>query len=116
MELPSQNPSGYEYSSVMQHVHNLKGRLLLVHGMIDENVHFKHTAWLVNELLIFPDDRHMSRRHEDRVYIIITSKYELMRMNIGGMIGRCSFLTRSSPCCLLLFNNFNFQFFIILYW
>ncbi|KAJ8771300.1 hypothetical protein K2173_026477 [Erythroxylum novogranatense] len=78
MGFPSQNPTGYEHSSVMHHVHKLKGRLLLVHGMIDENVHFRHTARLINaliaagkpyELLIFPDERHMPRRHSDRVYM-----------------------------------------------
>ncbi|KAL9372131.1 hypothetical protein Peur_034375 [Populus x canadensis] len=78
MGLPSDNPKGYEYGSVMHHVHKLKGRLLLVHGMIDENVHFRHTARLVNalvaagkpyELLIFPDERHMPRQHNDRIYM-----------------------------------------------
>ncbi|KDP43640.1 hypothetical protein JCGZ_22954 [Jatropha curcas] len=78
MGLPSQNPSGYDCSSVMHHVNKLKGKLLLVHGMIDENVHFRHTARLVNalvaagkryELLIFPDERHMPRQHRDRVYM-----------------------------------------------
>jgi dipeptidyl-peptidase-4 len=38
-----------------------------VHGLIDENVHFRHTARLINaligcqkhyELLLFPDERH----------------------------------------------------------
>ncbi|GAB4858467.1 hypothetical protein Ancab_009941 [Ancistrocladus abbreviatus] len=78
MGLPSDNPQGYEFGSVMHHICNIKGRLLLVHGMIDENVHFKHTARLVNaivaagkpyELLIFPDERHMPRRLRDRVYM-----------------------------------------------
>ncbi|XP_043697383.1 dipeptidyl aminopeptidase 4 [Telopea speciosissima] len=78
MGLPSENPAGYEYSSVMHHVHKIKGRLLLVHGMIDENVHFRHTARLINafvaagkpyELLIFPDERHMPRQLRDRIYM-----------------------------------------------
>ncbi|KAJ7959345.1 Dipeptidyl peptidase [Quillaja saponaria] len=78
MGLPSENPVDYEDSSVMHHVPKMKGRLLLVHGMIDENVHFRHTARLVNalvaagkpyELLIFPDERHMPRRHRDRIYM-----------------------------------------------
>ncbi|KAK9914483.1 hypothetical protein M0R45_038260 [Rubus argutus] len=78
MGFPCQNEEGYEYSSLMHHVHKMKGKLLLVHGMIDENVHFRHTARLVNaliaarktyELLIFPDERHMPRRHSDRVYM-----------------------------------------------
>ncbi|KAJ3692290.1 hypothetical protein LUZ60_012640 [Juncus effusus] len=78
MGLPSTNPDAYQYSSIMHHVHKLKGKLLLVHGMIDENVHFRHTARLINaliaarksyELIVFPDERHMPRRMEDRVYM-----------------------------------------------
>ncbi|XP_058749634.1 uncharacterized protein LOC131622606 [Vicia villosa] len=78
MGLPSENKSAYTRGSVMNHVHKLKGRLLLVHGMIDENVHFRHTARLINalvaagkiyELIIFPDERHMPRRYSDRVYM-----------------------------------------------
>lgn len=78
MGLPADNRSGYESSSVMAHVGKMNGRLLLIHGMIDENVHFRHTTRLVNalvnagksyELLIFPDERHMPRRLRDRVYM-----------------------------------------------
>ncbi|PSS33001.1 Dipeptidyl aminopeptidase [Actinidia chinensis var. chinensis] len=78
MGLPSENREAYKFSSVMHHVDKLKGKLLLVHGMIDENVHFRHTARLVNalvsagksyELLIFPDERHMPRRLRDRIYM-----------------------------------------------
>ncbi|XP_022723527.1 uncharacterized protein LOC111280408 isoform X2 [Durio zibethinus] len=78
MGLPSEDAENYEYGSVMHHVNKMKGRLLLIHGMIDENVHFRHTARLVNalvangkpyELLIFPDERHMPRRHRDRIYM-----------------------------------------------
>ncbi|KAF6136158.1 hypothetical protein GIB67_001567 [Kingdonia uniflora] len=76
MGLPSDNIKGYEFGSVMHHVQNIKGRLLIVHGMIDENVHFRHTARLVNafiearkpyELVVFPDERHLPRKH--RVYM-----------------------------------------------
>ncbi|KAE8723887.1 fasciclin-like AGP 15 family protein [Hibiscus syriacus] len=78
MGFPSDNAESYEYGSVMHHVNKMKGKLLLVHGMIDENVHFRHTVRLVNaivvsgkpyELLIFPDERHMPRRHRDRIYM-----------------------------------------------
>ena len=44
MGTPETNPHGYEISSVMHHVNNLTGHLMLVHGLIDENVHFRHTA------------------------------------------------------------------------
>lgn len=78
MGLPSEDPVSYESSAVMHHVHKMKGKLLLVHGMIDENVHFRHSARLINalvaarkpyEILIFPDERHMPRRHRDRIYM-----------------------------------------------
>ncbi|KAL0321551.1 UNVERIFIED_CONTAM: Dipeptidyl aminopeptidase 4 [Sesamum calycinum] len=78
MGLPSENQSGYLQSSVMHHINNMKGKLLLVHGMIDENVHFTHTERLVNallaarkpcELLIFPDERHMPRRLRNRIHM-----------------------------------------------
>ena len=78
MGTPETNPKGYEDGSVMSHVASIKGKLLLVHGLIDENVHFRHTARLINamiaarkpyDLLLFPDERHMPRRAADRVYM-----------------------------------------------
>ncbi|CAL9119340.1 unnamed protein product [Musa textilis] len=74
MGLPKENPDAYEYRSIMHHVHKIRGKPPLVHGMMEENVHFRHTARLVNllieagksyELLLFPDERHMPHRHGD---------------------------------------------------
>jgi dipeptidyl-peptidase-4 len=76
MGTPATNPDGYRESAVMTHAANLAGRLLLVHGMLDENVHFRHTARLMNaliaanrpyDLLIYPNERHMPRSERDRV-------------------------------------------------
>ncbi len=78
MGTPQENPHGYEMSSVMAHVEDIEGKLLLVHGLIDENVHFRHTARLINalirarkpyDLLLFPNERHMPRGLEDRIYM-----------------------------------------------
>ena len=78
MGLPQENPEGYERSSVMAHVEGLRGKLLLVHGLIDENVHFRHTARLINALIgagkdyrleLYPDERHTPRKLADRVYM-----------------------------------------------
>jgi dipeptidyl-peptidase-4 len=78
MGLPAENAAGYRNSSPLTHAANISGKLLLVHGLIDENVHFRHTARLINalirgrkpyELMLFPDERHMPRRVEDRVYM-----------------------------------------------
>jgi dipeptidyl-peptidase 4 len=78
MGLPADNPSGYRESAVFDHVSNMRGKLMIVHGLIDENVHFRHTARLINrliaagkdyDLLIFPDERHSPRRLRDRIYM-----------------------------------------------
>ena len=72
------NPEGYAESSVMHHVEKITGKLMLIHGLIDENVHFRHTARLINalisarkpyDLLLFPDERHMPRKLVDRIYM-----------------------------------------------
>lgn len=78
MSTPADNPKGYAASSVLEHVDEIEGKLMLVHGLIDENVHFRHTARLINalvkarkpyELLMFPDERHMPRAEADRIYM-----------------------------------------------
>jgi dipeptidyl-peptidase-4 len=78
MDTPQENPEGYREGSVLAHVDRISGKLLLVHGMLDENVHFRHTARLINalirarkpyDLLVFPDERHMPRRLPDRIYL-----------------------------------------------
>jgi len=78
MGTPESNPQGYAESSVMHHVAKIKGKLMLIHGLIDENVHFRHTARLINaliaaripyDLLLFPDERHMPRKLADRVFM-----------------------------------------------
>ncbi|KAI2495828.1 Dipeptidyl peptidase IV (DPP IV) N-terminal region [Fragilaria crotonensis] len=78
MGLPSDNSSGYRESAVFDHVPNMRGKLMIVHGLIDENVHFRHSARLINrliangkdyDLLIFPDERHSPRRLRDRIYM-----------------------------------------------
>ncbi len=78
MGTPQSNPEGYAASNVMAHVDKMQGKLLLVHGLIDENVHFRHTARLINalirarkpyELLLFPNERHTPRSLADRIYM-----------------------------------------------
>jgi dipeptidyl-peptidase-4 len=78
MGMPDENLDGYTESSVMSYVSEIEGKLLLVHGLVDENVHFRHTARLINslneagkdyDLLVFPEERHMPRRLEDRAYM-----------------------------------------------
>ena len=75
MGTPAGNPDGYQDSSALTHVDQLQGKLLVIHGMIDENVHFRHTARLMQALidagkpfdtLLYPNERHMPRSERDR--------------------------------------------------
>lgn len=67
MDSPQENPDGYKSSSVFTHLPKMKGKLLIYHGEIDENVHVQNTIQLVSkmqdlgkdfELMIFPSGRH----------------------------------------------------------
>jgi len=78
MGTPLTNPNGYSTGDVRQYVSGMKGKLLLIHGLLDENVHFRHSARLINsliesekdhEILLFPNERHMPRRQSDRSYL-----------------------------------------------
>jgi dipeptidyl-peptidase-4 len=76
MDLLDANPEGYRMASVLTHAARITGKLLLIHGMIDENVHFRHATRLMDalvkaniphDLMLFPDERHMPRGERDRV-------------------------------------------------
>ena len=67
MGTPQSNPEGYKKSSVLAAAPNLSGKLLLVHGAIDDNVHLQNTMQFVYELqkagkqfdlMIYPAQRH----------------------------------------------------------
>ncbi|KAJ3217683.1 dipeptidylpeptidase [Clydaea vesicula] len=70
MGLPSVNMEGYKKGNVLSHILNFpdsENRLLIAHGLIDENVHFKNTELLVYELIqhgkphqlqVYPEERH----------------------------------------------------------
>jgi dipeptidyl-peptidase-4 len=77
MGLPEKNTEGYSRSSVLTRVDRLQGKLLVIHGLIDENVHFRHTARLISalvaagkpfEVLPMPEERHSSRKPESRTH------------------------------------------------
>ena len=44
MRTPQENPDGYDDNSPTTYADRLKGKLLLVHGMGDDNVHFQNSA------------------------------------------------------------------------
>ncbi|MBC8029464.1 MAG: DPP IV N-terminal domain-containing protein [Pyrinomonadaceae bacterium] len=67
MLTPQNNPEGYKKSSPVTAAKNLHGKLLLIHGAIDDNVHMQNTVQFVYELqkagkqfelMIYPKSRH----------------------------------------------------------
>ncbi|MCK5730479.1 MAG: S9 family peptidase, partial [Draconibacterium sp.] len=43
MRTPQENPDGYDDNSPLSHAGNIKGRLLIIHGSADDNVHAQNT-------------------------------------------------------------------------
>ncbi|XP_078667472.1 dipeptidyl peptidase 9-like isoform X1 [Branchiostoma floridae x Branchiostoma belcheri] len=76
MGTPSANVHGYSEGSVLRHASHFpeeENRLLIVHGLIDENVHFYHTSILINALVkackpyqlqVYPNERHGIRQQD----------------------------------------------------
>jgi dipeptidyl-peptidase-4 len=67
MDTPAENEKGYEFGSVLTHVSKFKGKLLLLHGDMDDNVHMQNTVQLIDalmdqdkafEYMLFPNQRH----------------------------------------------------------
>ncbi|MEQ1902605.1 MAG: DPP IV N-terminal domain-containing protein [Pirellulaceae bacterium] len=67
MRTPKENPDGYKIGSCFEYTKNLTGKLLIVHGLIDDNVHPSNTWQLVKalhdankrfDLMIYPEFKH----------------------------------------------------------
>lgn len=64
---PKNNPQGFDRTSVNKAAKDLHGKLLLIHGAMDDNVHMQNMTQLVFELqkankqfdmMIYPTQRH----------------------------------------------------------
>jgi dipeptidyl-peptidase-4 len=81
MGLPADNEEGYGKSSAVQAADKLKGRLLLVHNLEDDNVLFQNTVQMVEameragkqfELMVYPNKSHglaRGRSHFDELLV-----------------------------------------------
>ena len=67
MLTPQHNPDGYKKSSPVHAAKDLHGKLLLIHGAIDDNVHMANTVQFIYELqkagkqfqlMVYPKSRH----------------------------------------------------------
>jgi dipeptidyl-peptidase-4 len=79
MKTPQDNPEGYNATSVVRAAGNLHGKLLIVHGMLDNNVHLQNSAELIDalqrankdfEMMFYPKAQHgIGGRHYQRLVI-----------------------------------------------
>ncbi|MGA3014047.1 MAG: DPP IV N-terminal domain-containing protein [Bacteroidales bacterium] len=51
MRTPKENPAGYEDNSPINHADELKGKLLILHGMADDNVHTQNSIDFITALV-----------------------------------------------------------------
>ena len=67
MDLPKDNPEGYNEGSVLSYINNLRGKLYITHGDMDDNVHMQNSLHMVSKLqdagksfefMIYPGQRH----------------------------------------------------------
>jgi dipeptidyl-peptidase-4 len=89
MDTPQENPQGYQASNLTNHVKNLKGKLLMIHGMDDDVVVMQHNvnflkACVDNKVQVdffaYPGHAH-NVRGKDRVHLI-TKIVEYIKTNL----------------------------------
>jgi dipeptidyl-peptidase-4 len=92
---PQDNPSGYENSSVLFYARNLRGRLLIIHGMADDNVLFLNSTKLFRKLqdlrkpfdiMVYPGGKHGLLRQNDGRHAYAT----MLRFFEDNLLTRCS--------------------------
>ena len=49
MDSPEQNPEGYKNANLLNHVKNLKGKLLMIHGTVDDVVVWQHSLAFIKK-------------------------------------------------------------------
>jgi dipeptidyl-peptidase-4 len=67
MRTPLENEKGYDSNSPINFVNQLKGKYLLIHGSVDDNVHYQNTMEMINalvaadkqfDLFVYPNKNH----------------------------------------------------------
>jgi len=78
MDRPEENPEGYKKANLLNHVKNLEGDLLLIHGTVDPVVVLQHNLALVKQFVdegiqvdFFPYPMHPHNvRGKDRIHLM----------------------------------------------
>lgn len=82
MGLPQDNAKGYDAYSPTENMDKVRGKLLLVHGTADDNVHFQNSVALVTalveankqfEFFMYPDQNHGMGTGRYHLYVKMTA-------------------------------------------
>ena len=85
MGLPQDNAKGYDAYSPTENMDKVRGKLLLVHGTADDNVHFQNSVALVEALvkankqfdfMMYPDQNHGMGTGRYHLYVKMTAFLE----------------------------------------
>lgn len=90
MRTPQENPEGYDQNSPLNFAQQLQGKLLLVHGTADDNVHFQNSAEFIDKLVqankqfdlfLYPNRNHSIYGGNTR-YHLYTLKTKFLEENL----------------------------------
>lgn len=90
MGLPKDNQQGYDAASVLKAVAGLHGKLMLMHGTMDDNVHPQNTVMLIDELIkadqpyslqLYPGQAH-GPRGDAVIWSLQQAKWRFLRDNL----------------------------------
>lgn len=82
MGLPQDNAKGYDAYSPTENMDKVRGKLLLVHGTADDNVHFQNSVAMANALIaanvqfdffMYPDQNHGMGSGRFHLYVKMTN-------------------------------------------
>jgi dipeptidyl-peptidase-4 len=88
LHTPQENPKGYELFNPIALAKNLTGKLLLIHGTADDNVHFQNSVELIEalneagktyDLYLYPDKDHSISGGNTRFELFKRLTYFLMK-------------------------------------
>jgi dipeptidyl-peptidase-4 len=87
MDTPQENPEGYKSTSLLNKADKLEGKLLVIHGAMDDVVVMQHSLEFINQCIkkgkqvdffVYPDHQH-NVRGKDRIHLMqkVTDYFDL---------------------------------------
>ena len=83
MNLPANNPEGYQRANLQNYVHLLKGKLMIIHGTSDDNVHYQNVMQFVDkcveqnkqlDIFLYPNKNHSITGGNARLHLFTKAR------------------------------------------